>query len=143
MRPTGSAVIGVFGCPTVVNNVETLAALPWIVHNGADAYAAIGTDKSKGTMLFSISGMVEHPGVYEGEFGVNLWEFIEQSTGGVKGGKKLKAVIPGGSSAAILTADEARSVKLDYESIAAAGSMVRLNSMRLSSLQSPPNSRRP
>ncbi len=113
-----------FGCPTVVNNVETLAALPWIIENGAEKYAAIGTEKSKGTMLFSISGMVERPGVYESEFGVNLWQFIEASTGGVKGGKKLKAVIPGGSSSAILTADEARNVKLDYESIAAAGSMV-------------------
>jgi NADH-quinone oxidoreductase subunit F len=123
-KPPFPAVIGVFGCPTVVNNVETLAALPWIINNGADAYAAIGTEKSKGTMLFSISGMVERPGVYEGEFGVNLWDFIEKSTGGVKGAKKLKAVIPGGSSAAILTAEEARGVKLDYESIAAAGSMV-------------------
>jgi NADH-quinone oxidoreductase subunit F len=123
-KPPFPAVIGVFGCPTVVNHVETLAALPWIMTHGAEAYAAIGTEKSKGTMLFSISGMVERPGVYESEFGVNLWEFIERVTGGVKGGKKLKAVIPGGSSAAILTADEARNVNLDYESIAAAGSMV-------------------
>jgi NADH-quinone oxidoreductase subunit F len=123
-KPPFPAVVGVFGCPTVVNNVETLAALPWILTNGADAYAAIGTEKSKGTMLFSISGMVERPGVYESEFGVNLWDFIEKSTGGVKDGKRLKAVIPGGSSSAILTADEARAVKLDYESIAAAGSMV-------------------
>jgi len=123
-KPPFPAVIGVFGCPTVVNNVETISALPWILHNGADAYAAIGTDKSKGTMLFSISGMVERPGVYESAFGVNLWDFIAQATGGVKDGKKLKAVIPGGSSSAILTADEARNVKLDYESIAAAGSMV-------------------
>jgi len=123
-KPPFPAVVGAFGCPTVVNNVETIAALPWILENGADAYAAIGTEKSKGTMLFSISGMVERPGVYEGEFGVNLWDFIEQSTGGIKDGKKLKAVIPGGSSSAILTADEARATKLDYESIAAAGSMV-------------------
>lgn len=123
-KPPFPAVIGVFGCPTVVNNVETISALPWIMNHGADAYAAIGTEKSKGTMLFSISGMVERPGVYEGEFGVNLWEFIEKSTGGVKDGKGLKAVIPGGSSSAILTAEEARNVKLDYESIAAAGSMV-------------------
>jgi NADH-quinone oxidoreductase subunit F len=67
---------------------------------------------------------VERPGVYEGAFGVNLWEFIEQCTGGVKDGKRLKAVIPGGSSSAILTADEARSTKLDYESLAAAGTML-------------------
>ncbi len=99
-KPPFPAVVGAFGCPTVVNNVETIAALPWIMENGADAYAAIGTEKSKGTMLFSISGMVERPGVYESEFGVNLWDFIEKSTGGIKGGKKLKAVIPGGSSSA-------------------------------------------
>ncbi len=123
-KPPFPAIQGVFDCPTVVNNVETISALSWIMNHGADAYAAIGTEKSKGTMLFSISGMVERPGVYEGAFGVNLWEFIEKSTGGVKGGKKLKAVIPGGSSSAILTAEEARNVKLDYESIAAAGSMV-------------------
>jgi NADH-quinone oxidoreductase subunit F len=123
-KPPFPAVVGAFGCPTVVNNVETLAALPWIMEHGGAAYAAIGTEKSKGTMLFSISGMVERPGVYESEFGVNLWDFIEKSTGGIKDGKRLKAVIPGGSSSAILTADEARSVKLDYESIAAAGSMV-------------------
>jgi len=123
-KPPFPAVVGVFGCPTVVNNVETLAALPWIIQNGGDVYAAMGTGKSTGTMLFSISGMVERPGVYETEFGVNLWDFIEKATGGVKGGKKLKAVIPGGSSAPILTAEEARSVNLDYESLAAAGTMV-------------------
>jgi len=123
-KPPFPAVEGAFSCPTVVNNVETIAALPWIINNGGAAYAAIGTEKSTGTMLFSISGMVERPGVYEGAFGVNLWDFIEQCTGGIKGGKQLKAVIPGGSSSAILTAEEARNVNLDYESIAAAGSMV-------------------
>ncbi len=123
-KPPYPAVIGLFGCPTVVNNVETLSALPFILNNGWEAYAAIGTEKSKGTMLFSISGMVERPGVYEEAFGVNLWEFIERSTGGMKGGRRLKAVIPGGSSSPILTAQEARNVSLDYESIAAAGSMI-------------------
>lgn len=123
-KPPYPAVIGVFGCPTVVNNVETLATLPFIMNEGWETYAKIGTEKSTGTMLFSISGSVERPGVYEGEFGVNLWDFIERNTGGVRGGRKLKGVIPGGSSSAILTADEARSTNLDYESIAAAGSMV-------------------
>ena len=123
-KPPYPAVIGAFGCPTVVNNVETLSALPWILNEGWEAYAALGTDKSTGTMLFSISGEVERPGVYEGEFGVNLWDFIEKSTGGVAGGRALKGVIPGGSSSAILTAEEARGTNLDYESIAAAGSMV-------------------
>jgi NADH-quinone oxidoreductase subunit F len=123
-KPPFPAVVGAFGCPTVVNNVETLSALPWIINEGADAYAAIGTPKSTGTMLFSISGMVERPGVYESAFGVNLWDFIEEKTGGIKDGKALKAVIPGGSSSPILTAEEARNTNLDYESIAAAGSMV-------------------
>jgi NADH-quinone oxidoreductase subunit F len=123
-KPPFPAVIGAFGCPTVVNNVETLSTLPWIINEGPDAYAKLGTEKSTGTMLFSISGSVERPGVYEEQFGVNLWEFIERVTGGVKGGKKLKGVIPGGSSSSILTAEEARNTSLDYESIAAAGSMV-------------------
>jgi len=123
-KPPFPAVVGAFGCPTVVNNVETLSALPWIINEGAVAYASIGTEKSTGTMLFSISGMVERPGVYESPFGVNLWDFIEKSTGGVKDGKALKAVVPGGSSSPILTAEEARKTSLDYESIAAAGSMV-------------------
>jgi NADH-quinone oxidoreductase subunit F len=123
-KPPFPAVVGAFGCPTVVNNVETLSALPWIINNGADKYAAIGTEKSTGTMLFSISGMVERPGVYESPFGVNLWDFIESTTGGVKDGKVLKAVIPGGSSSPILTAEEARNTQLDYESLMAAGSMV-------------------
>lgn len=123
-KPPFPAVEGVFSCPTVVNNVETLAALPWILNNGGTKYAAIGTEKSTGTMLFSISGMVERPGVYESEFGVNLWDFIEKATGGIKGGKQLKAVVPGGSSSPILTADEARSTSLDYEALQAAGSMV-------------------
>ncbi len=123
-KPPYPAVIGVFGCPTVVNNVETLATLPFIMNEGWEAYARFGTEKSTGTMLFCISGSVERPGVYEGEFGVNLWDFIERSAGGVRGGRQLKAVIPGGSSAPILTAEEARATNLDYESIAAAGSMV-------------------
>ncbi len=123
-KPPFPAVVGAFGCPTVVNNVETLSSLPFIINEGADAYASLGTEKSTGTMLFSISGMVEKPGVYEEKFGVNLWEFIEERAGGVLDGKKLKAVIPGGSSSPILTAEEARNTVLDYEAVAAAESML-------------------
>jgi NADH-quinone oxidoreductase subunit F len=123
-KPPFPAVVGLFGCPTVVNNVETLSNLPWIVNNGGEEYAKIGVGRSTGTMLFSISGMVKKPGVYEEAFGVNLWDFIESRTGGMLDGHQLKAVIPGGSSSPILTAEEARSVSLDYESIAEAGSMV-------------------
>jgi NADH-quinone oxidoreductase subunit F len=123
-KPPFPAIVGVFRCPTVVNNVETISALPFILNNGADAYAALGTPKSTGTMLFSVSGMVEKPGVYEQEFGINFWEFLETRAGGVKGGRALKAVVPGGSSSPILTADEVRSATLDYESLAEKGSML-------------------
>jgi NADH-quinone oxidoreductase subunit F len=123
-KPPFPAVVGLFDCPTVVNNVETISNLPWIINNGGEAYAEIGVGRSTGTMLFSISGMVKKPGVYEEAFGVNLWDFIERSTGGMLDGHELKAVIPGGSSSPVLTADEARSVSLDYESIAEAGSML-------------------
>ena len=123
-KPPFPAVIGLFGCPTVVNNVETLSNLPWILNNGGEAYSKIGVGRSTGTMLFSISGMVKKPGVYEEAFGLNLWDFIESRTGGMLDGHELKAVIPGGSSSPILTAEEARNVSLDYESIAEAGSMV-------------------
>jgi NADH-quinone oxidoreductase subunit F len=123
-KPPFPAVVGLFGCPTVVNNVETISNLPWIVNNGGENYAKIGVGRSTGTMLFSISGMVKNPGVYEEAFGVNLWDFIEGATGGMLDGHRLKAVIPGGSSSPILTAEEARNVILDYEAIAGAGSMV-------------------
>jgi NADH-quinone oxidoreductase subunit F len=123
-KPPFPAGIGLFGCPTVVNNVETISNLPWILNNGGEEYAKIGTGRSTGTMLFSISGMVKNPGVYEEAFGVNLWDFIEGATGGMLDGHQLKAVIPGGSSSPILTAEEARNVSLDYEAIAEAGSMV-------------------
>jgi NADH-quinone oxidoreductase subunit F len=128
-KPPFPAVVGVFGCPTVVNNVETLSVLPFIIGEGAGKYASLGTEKSTGTMLFSVSGMVEKPGVYEQEFGINIWDFIQTRAGGVKGGKALKAVIPGGSSSPILTADEARNTNLDYESLAERGSMLGSGAM--------------
>jgi NADH-quinone oxidoreductase subunit F len=123
-KPPFPAIVGLFNCPTVVNNVETISNLPWIINNGGDAYAKIGVGRSTGSMLFSISGMVKSPGVYEEAFGVNLWDFIEEKTGGMLDGHELKAVIPGGSSSPILTAEEARNTSLDYESIAEAGSML-------------------
>ncbi|MBU1698597.1 MAG: NADH-quinone oxidoreductase subunit NuoF [Candidatus Eisenbacteria bacterium] len=129
MKPPFPALIGVFDCPTVVNNVETLAALPWILQNGAAAYAAIGTEKSSGTKLWSISGHVERPGVYELDMGVPLRVLLEEHAGGVRNGKKLKAVIPGGSSTPVLTAEEAYTVNLDYESLEKAGSMLGSGAM--------------
>jgi NADH-quinone oxidoreductase subunit F len=106
-----------FGYPTLVNNVETIASIPYIIENKADGYRAFGTEKSPGTLLFAMSGHVNKPGVYEAEFGISMLDYINHYGGGIKNGKKLKAVIPGGASTKILTADEAAIAKLDYESM--------------------------
>jgi NADH-quinone oxidoreductase subunit F len=124
VKPPFPATHGLFGCPTVVNNVETLAALPWIIEHGAAAYAAIGTEKSKGTKLFSVSGHISKPGVYEVEMGYPLMKFLEEDCGGVPSGRKLKGVIPGGGSMPVLRPDELEKVNLDYESVQAAGSLL-------------------
>jgi len=124
LKPPFPAVKGLFGCPTVMNNVETLAAIPAIIDKGGEWYASIGIGKSAGTKLFCVSGPVNKPGVYELPLGTPLMELIEKNCGGLKPGKKLKAVIPGGSSTPVLTASEAGAVNLDYESLAAAGSML-------------------
>ncbi len=124
LKPPFPAIKGLFGSPTVINNVETLAAVPAIIANGGDWYAAIGSGKSAGTKLFCVSGPVNKPGVYELPLGTPLRDLLEKNCGGLKPGKKLKAIIPGGSSTPVLTAEEALAVKLDYESLAAAGSML-------------------
>ena len=124
VKPPFPATHGLFGCPTVVNNVETLAALPWIIERGAAAYAAMGTEKSKGTKLFSVSGHITRPGVYELEMGYPFKKFLEEDCGGVANGRKLKGVIPGGGSMPVLRPDELEKVNLDYESVQAAGSML-------------------
>jgi NADH-quinone oxidoreductase subunit F len=117
-KPPFPAVEGLYGCPTIINNVQSIASVPYIVSNGADAYKGYGTEKSPGTHLFGISGMVEKPGMYELPFGLPILEVIEKVAGGVKGGKKLKAVIPGGSSTPVLTPEELKTVTMDYESMA-------------------------
>ena len=124
IKPPFPATHGFLASPTVVNNVETLAALPWIIENGAQAHAAIGTEKSKGTKLFSVSGHVNKPGVYEVDLGYPLLDFINNEAGGIPNGRKLKAVIPGGSSVPVLRAEECEGVLLDYESLLKAGSML-------------------
>jgi len=106
-----------FDNPTLVNNVETIATVPFIVQNGADAYKAYGTEHSPGTLLFAMSGHVNRPGVYEAEFGTPMMAYINHFGGGVKKGKKLKAVIPGGASTDVLTAQEAECATLDYETL--------------------------
>jgi NADH-quinone oxidoreductase subunit F len=124
LKPPFPAMVGLFDGPTVVNNVETLAALPWIFAHGAEAYSALGTEKSKGTKLFSISGPVRKPGVYEVELGFPLRQFIDEVAGGLLPGKKLKGVIPGGSSTPVLLPKDVETVKLDYESMAEHGTML-------------------
>ncbi len=126
IKPPFPATNGLYNCPTVVNNVETLAAVPWILRHGPDAYKKMGTEKSPGTKLFSISGHVNRPGTYEIPLGLPLSEFImgPQYGGGIWKGRKLKACIPGGSSVPILTADDTAKVNLDYESCAANGTML-------------------
>ena len=117
-KPPFPAVVGLFGCPTIINNVQTIGSLPFILKEGADAYKAYGTEKSSGTHLFGISGHVEKPGMYELPLGLPLLEVIDQVAGGVWKGRKLKGVIPGGSSTPVLTPEEALTVTLDYESMA-------------------------
>ena len=124
VKPPFPATHGLFGCPTVVNNVETLAALPWIIDQGAAQYAALGTEKSKGTKLFSVSGHIRKPGVYEVEMGYPFKRFLEEDCGGVPNGRHLKGVIPGGASMTVLRADEIGEVRMDYESFQAAGTML-------------------
>jgi NADH-quinone oxidoreductase subunit F len=124
LKPPFPAVVGLYGGPTVVNNVETLAAVPWIILNGGDAYRALGTEKSGGTKLFTVSGHVVRPGNYEVPMGYPMSKLIFEDCGGMRNGKKLKAVIPGGSSVPIITADEVEKCNLDYESVAAVGSML-------------------
>jgi NADH-quinone oxidoreductase subunit F len=126
IKPPFPAVVGFLDCPTIVNNVETIASVPWILEHGADAYRAIGTEKSPGTKLFSVSGPVRRPGNYEIPLGLPLRELIfgEEYCQGLRDGIELKAVIPGGSSVPVLTAEEAMDVDLDYESLAAKGTML-------------------
>ncbi len=124
IRPPFPASKGLYQHPTVINNVETLATVPFIVEKGGDWYASLGTEKSKGTKLFSISGHVKRPGVYELELGTPFKELIYDIAGGIRDGRKLKAVIPGGSSTPMLRAEEIEGVLLDYESLQAAGSML-------------------
>jgi len=123
LKPPFPAVEGLYGKPTIVNNVETLCALPFIVRNGAEAYAAIGTEKSKGTKLVSVSGHVNKPGNYEIPLGTPTIDLIEKYAGGIRNGNKLKAFIPGGSSVPMLPASQA-DVPYDYESLQAAGTML-------------------
>lgn len=122
LKPPFPAVKGLFGCPTTVNNVETLAYVPSIISNGADAFAKLGSAKQGGLRQFSVSGQVYRPGVYELPVSVTLRDLIYKHGGGMLGGRRLKAVIPGGISAKIMKADEI-DVAMDFDSLIAAGTM--------------------
>ncbi len=124
VKPPFPAAVGAFGMPSTVNNVETLSAVPHIVNNGGAWYRQYGTEKSPGTKLFCVSGHVNKPGNYELPLGFPLMELINDVCGGVRDGNALKAVIPGGSSVPILTAEECQVCPLDYEGVQAAGSML-------------------
>lgn len=124
LKPPFPAVQGYLRKPTIVNNVETLAAVVVILRDGAAAYKKIGTEKSSGTKLFSLSGNVVKPGNYEVPLAYPLMDLITKEGGGLKPGRRLKAVIPGGSSAPVLTAEECMKANLDYESLAGLGTML-------------------
>jgi NADH-quinone oxidoreductase subunit F len=123
LKPPFPAVVGLFGKPTVINNVETLACVPHIITRGAAWFAGIGRPKNTGPKLFGVSGHVNRPGVYELPLGVTFREIIEEHAGGVRGGRKLKAFFPGGSSAPVLTAAEV-DVKADFDACAEAKTML-------------------
>jgi NADH-quinone oxidoreductase subunit F len=123
IRPPFPAVAGAFQCPTVLNNVETFCAVPAIFRDGGAAFAALGTPKNGGTRMFCLSGHINKPGVYELPMGFNLMRLINEVGGGIPNGRKLKAVVPGGSSCPILKADEC-DVAMDYDSVAKLKSML-------------------
>jgi NADH-quinone oxidoreductase subunit F len=122
IKPPFPAISGLFQCPTIVNNVETLACVPFILREGADRFARLGTPRQGGTRLFSVCGHVNRPGLYEAPVSVTLRELIDTYGQGVRGGRALKAVVPGGLSAKVLTADEI-DVHMDFDSLMAAGTM--------------------
>jgi len=122
LKPPFPALAGLFECPTIVNNVETLACVPFILREGAERFAGMGPPRQGGTRLFSVSGHVKRPGLYEAPSGVTLRELIDSYAEGVRAGRTLKAVIPGGISAKVLTAEEI-DVPMDFDSLISAGTM--------------------
>jgi NADH-quinone oxidoreductase subunit F len=122
-KPPFPASHGLYGKPTTINNTETFAAIPWIIANSGEAFLALGKPNNGGTKIFSVSGHVNRPGVYEIPLGTPFATLLEMC-GGMRGGRKLKAVIPGGSSAPVLPADVMMDCTMDYDAIAKAGSML-------------------
>jgi NADH-quinone oxidoreductase subunit F len=129
LRPPFPAIAGLYARPTVVNNVESIAAVPAIVANGAEWYQKFGTEKSKGMTLYSLSGHVANPGQFEAPLGITLRQLLDMS-GGIRAGHKLKFWTPGGSSTPMFT-DEHLDVPLDYEGVGAAGSMLGTKALQI------------
>jgi NADH-quinone oxidoreductase subunit F len=129
LKPPFPAIAGLYACPTVVNNVESIASVPYILGHGAEAFAGFGTEKSKGFGIFSLSGHVTTPGQYEAPLGTTLRELLDLS-GGIRAGHRLKFWTPGGSSTPLFTAEQL-DVPLDYESVAKAGSMLGTRSLQI------------
>ena len=121
--PFFPAAMGLYNKPTLVNNVETISSVPWILENSGKAYARLGTEGSTGTRVFSLSGHVNRPGNYEIEMGGTFREFVEDLGGGIADGKKVKAYIPGGASAPWFTGDQL-DIKMTIDDVAEAGSML-------------------
>jgi NADH-quinone oxidoreductase subunit F len=129
LRPPFPAIAGLYARPTVVNNVESVASVPAIINNGVEWFAAMGTEKSKGFTLYSLSGHVKNPGQFEAPLGITLRELIEMA-GGIRSGHKLKFWTPGGSSTPLFT-DAHLDTPLDYEGVAAAGSMLGTKALQI------------
>jgi NADH-quinone oxidoreductase subunit F len=129
LRPPFPAVAGLYAAPTVINNVESIASVPSIVRNGAEWFSSMGTEKSKGMTLYSLSGHVKHPGQFEAPLGITLRQVLDIA-GGVREGHRLKFWTPGGSSTPLLT-DEHLDVPLDYEGVGGAGSMLGTKALQI------------
>ncbi|HSK27895.1 MAG TPA: NADH-quinone oxidoreductase subunit NuoF [Jiangellales bacterium] len=129
LRPPFPAIAGLYASPTVINNVESIASVPSIVAEGVDWFRSMGSDKSPGFTLYSLSGHVERPGQYEAPLGITLRQLLEMA-GGVRGGRELKLWTPGGSSTPLLTAEHL-DVPLDYEGVAGAGSMLGTKALQI------------
>jgi NADH-quinone oxidoreductase subunit F len=123
IKPPFPAVVGLYGGPTVINNAETIATVPHVLRMGAEAYAKVGSERNGGTRLFCVSGHAERSGVYELPMGFNLKKLIYEVAGGIRGGRQLKAVVPGGSSTPVLLPNEI-DIGLDFDQVGKAGSML-------------------
>ena len=124
IRPPFPAVVGAFQCPTVLSNVETFCAVPAILRDGGAAFAALGVPRAGGTKMTCLTGHVNKPGVYELRMGFPVKQMIEEVGGGIRNGRKLKALIPGGSSCPVLTAEECEGLTMDYDAMAARKTML-------------------